>query len=73
MKVFLFVTVHTSILSSRSNVAIPLLTIADVERNRDENKKLREEKSERERKILSMVEDAVRRIRDDFKSDGWRC
>ena len=51
--------------------AIPFLTISDAERNRYENKKLKEEKTELERKIPSMVEEAIERIRDDLKNDGW--
>ena len=51
--------------------AIPFLTISDTERNRHEIKKLKEEKSELEKKIPSMVEDAVQRFKDDQKRDGW--
>ena len=51
--------------------AIAYLTISDTERNRHEIKRLKEEKSELEKKIPSMVEKAIERIRDDLKNDGW--
>ncbi|MCY4490172.1 MAG: hypothetical protein OXC46_01765 [Thaumarchaeota archaeon] len=47
------------------------MTISDAERNRHEIKKLKEEKSELEKKIPSMIEDAVRKLKDDLKRDGW--
>ena len=51
--------------------AIPFLTISDAARNYYEIKKLKEEKSELAKKIPSMVEEAVQRIKDDLKRDGW--
>jgi hypothetical protein len=51
--------------------AIPLLTISDDERIKVENVKLKEEKSDLEKKIPKMVNDAVDRIKNELIQDGW--
>lgn len=51
--------------------AIPFLTISDTERTKFENQKLREEKIMLERKIPEMVNDAIARVKDDLKKEGW--
>ena len=52
--------------------AIPLLTISDTERMRFENQQLKEEKNYLERKIPTLVEDAVERVKQNMIKEGWQ-
>ncbi|EGG41860.1 Hypothetical protein Nlim_1303 [Candidatus Nitrosarchaeum limnium SFB1] len=52
--------------------AIPFLTISDDERIKIENQKLKEEKSELEKRIPSLVSEAVARIKDELIQNGWK-
>ena len=48
------------------------MTISDEERTRLENEKLKEEKSELEKKLPGLVNEAVDRIKDELIQSGWK-
>lgn len=48
------------------------LTISDTERIKFENQSLKKEKSEFERKIPELVNEALNRIKEDLKKEGWK-
>jgi len=52
--------------------AIPFLTISDTERVKFENQKLKKSKSELEKKIPTLVDEAVERIQEDLMKKGWQ-
>jgi len=52
--------------------AIPFLTISDEERIRLENERLKEEKSELEKKLPQLVNQAVERIKTELQKEGWK-
>ena len=52
--------------------AIPFLTISDKERMKLENMKLKKEKTELEKQIPHLVDDAVQRIRTELIHQGWK-
>lgn len=52
--------------------AIPFLTISDEERTKLENLKLKEEKSELEKKIPELINQAMERIKKELVDDGWK-
>lgn len=51
--------------------AVPNLTISDEERTKAENHRLKEEKSDLEQMIPRMVNDAVDRVTEELKRNGW--
>ena len=52
--------------------AIPFLTISDTERMKFENQQLQEEKNYLERKIPTLVEDAIERVKKNMIKEGWQ-
>lgn len=52
--------------------AVPNLTISDEERAKAENIKLRKEKSELEKTIPTLVEEAVQRMKNELLNKGWK-
>ncbi len=52
--------------------AIPFLTISDKEKFKLENIKIKEEKSELEKQIPQLVNDAVQRIKNELIHQGWK-
>ena len=52
--------------------AIPFLTISDTERVKFENKKLRKSKSELEKRIPELVNEAAERIKTELTRKGWK-
>jgi hypothetical protein len=51
--------------------AVPNLTISDEERIKTENRMLRKEKTEMEKQIPAIVEEAVERMRIKLARNGW--
>jgi hypothetical protein len=51
--------------------AVPNLTIDESERLRTRNAKLEKEKSELEKRLPELVEDAIERVKQDLIKDGW--
>ncbi|MFM7796497.1 MAG: integrase, partial [Candidatus Nitrosotenuis sp.] len=62
---------HISELIEEYLNAVPNLTISDEERIKAENQRLRKEKSYLERMIPSLVDEAIERVKEDLKKDGW--
>jgi len=52
--------------------AIPFLTISDREMLLLKNQQLTEERSQLEKRIPQMVKEAVERVKDDLKKEGWQ-
>jgi len=52
--------------------AIPFLTISDTERVKIENQQLKEERNYLERKIPTLVDEAVERVKQNMIKEGWQ-